>query len=150
MLGGGADELIEGVHDVGEGQGGAFLARELDHGEEAGFAEFVAALVPGFGDAVGVNYEEVVGLDSRDPRYVIFLYLDAQWDVVGFQALDGAIRATENRGIVDLVTLEYSQKVLISTIDDVAKIAEDGKKQREDARKAIATMQLELRNKLTH
>ena len=52
MLGGGADELIEGAHDVGEGQGGAFLTRELDHGEEASFAEFVATLVPGLGDAV--------------------------------------------------------------------------------------------------
>jgi hypothetical protein len=73
VLGGGADELIEGAHDVGEGQGGAFLTRELDHGEEAGFAEFVAALVPSFGDAVGVNYEEVMGFDAGDPRFVVFI-----------------------------------------------------------------------------
>lgn len=100
VLRGCADELVEAAHDAGEYEGGAFLRGDLDDGEQARFTEFVAVFVPGFGYAIGVNHQQIVSLQARDAGGVVFFQLDAERNVLGFQALDAAVFTFENRRIV--------------------------------------------------
>ncbi len=68
--------------------------------EQARIAERRAVFVTRFGDAVGVDDEEVLRLEAREAGRVFFAEFDAEWHVVGFQALDGAVGAAKDRRIV--------------------------------------------------
>ena len=52
------------------------------------------------------------------------------------------------RGVVDIETLQTTNELLISTIDEVAQIHEDGKAKRKEAEKELAAMEEELKAKL--
>ena len=52
------------------------------------------------------------------------------------------------RGIVDIATLKKANDALIATIDDTLRIAEDGKRQRADAEKQLASCEAELKQAL--
>lgn len=58
------------------------------------------------------------------------------------------IAKTSERGVVDIETLQYTQKQLLATIDETERIAADGRKAREEARKTLITMQSDLQAKL--
>jgi len=52
------------------------------------------------------------------------------------------------RGIVDIETLTYTNSALISTLDEVVKITDEGKQKRRDAEAELARIETELKNKL--
>ncbi|MEG0829803.1 MAG: toxic anion resistance protein [Anaerovoracaceae bacterium] len=52
------------------------------------------------------------------------------------------------RGVVDVETLENTNGLLISTIDEVMKIQEEGRQSREAAEQALTKMETELKTKL--
>ncbi len=52
------------------------------------------------------------------------------------------------RGIVDIETLEYTNQMLISTIDEVMQIQDEGRQKREAAEKSLQQMEDDLKNKL--
>ena len=52
------------------------------------------------------------------------------------------------RGIVDIETLKKTNAELISTLDDVLKIQQDGRTQRQNAEAEMAKMESDLKNKL--
>ena len=52
------------------------------------------------------------------------------------------------RGIVDLDTLKNTNKMLIETLDEVAKIQADGRQKRREAEDELAHIEGELKQKL--
>ncbi|MCQ4636517.1 toxic anion resistance protein [Anaerovorax odorimutans] len=52
------------------------------------------------------------------------------------------------RGVVDVETLEHTNELLISTIDEVMQIQEEGRQKRESAEAALIKMENELKQKL--
>jgi len=52
------------------------------------------------------------------------------------------------RGIVDIETLKHTNQSLISTLDEVMQIQEDGKKKRREAEVELTKIETELKNKL--
>jgi len=52
------------------------------------------------------------------------------------------------RGIVDIETLTYTNQALISTLDEVMKITDEGRQKRRDAEVELARIEGELKNKL--
>ena len=52
------------------------------------------------------------------------------------------------RGVVDIETLEHTNELLISTIDEVVQIQEEGRQKRETAEAALMKMENELKQKL--
>ena len=52
------------------------------------------------------------------------------------------------RGVVDIETLEHTNQMLISTIDEVMQIQDEGRAKREEAQKSLQLMENELKNKL--
>ena len=52
------------------------------------------------------------------------------------------------RGVVDVETLEHTNELLISTIDEVVQIQEEGTQKRETAEAALMRMENELKQKL--
>ena len=56
-------------------------------------------------------------------------------------------RETE-RGIVDIETLQHTNQTLISTLDEVIQIQQDGRRRREEAETELRRMECELKNKM--
>lgn len=52
------------------------------------------------------------------------------------------------RGIVDIETLQHTNESLITTLDEVIKIQDEGRAKRRDAEKELVKLESELRNKL--
>lgn len=52
------------------------------------------------------------------------------------------------RGIVDIETLEHTNEMLLSTIDEVMQIQEEGRQKREQAEQSLQRMEDNLKNKL--
>src|SRR5580698_2778482 len=96
----GADEIIEIAHDVGESHGGALGACGFGYGKQTRVAEGGMVFVPSFGNAVGVDDQEVLRIEARQASGIDFGELDAERHIVGLQAFDGAAGAPKNRGIV--------------------------------------------------
>lgn len=59
-----------------------------------------------------------------------------------------AIRTQVERGIVDVAAVKKANDALIATIDDALRIAEDGKRQRVEAEKQLASCEAELKQAL--
>ena len=52
------------------------------------------------------------------------------------------------RGIVDMETLRRTNEMLVSTLDEVARIQSEGREKRAQAELELATLESELKNKL--
>ena len=52
------------------------------------------------------------------------------------------------RGIVDIETLTYTNKMLIDTMDEVLNIQQTGREKRREAEKELANIERELKQKL--
>lgn len=52
------------------------------------------------------------------------------------------------RGIVDIETLKYTNQQLISTLEEVTRIQDDGREKRRQAEKELQQIEGELRKKL--
>lgn len=59
-----------------------------------------------------------------------------------------AIAKESERGIVDLETVQYSNEQLISTLDEVIRIQEEGRQKRRDAEVELGRIEAELKEKL--
>ena len=79
-----------GDDGVEEGLGGLarWRRREVD---QAGFAEFVAGFVEGFGDAVGVESERVPGAEGALADFAIPFFENAEDGGGGVQTVDGVV-----------------------------------------------------------
>lgn len=71
-----------------------------DEIDETGFAKFVAGSVIGFGDAVGVDDEEIAGLERKFLRDAFPVGGHTNDGGSGMEALDGAVDAEKKRGVV--------------------------------------------------
>ena len=52
------------------------------------------------------------------------------------------------RGVVDMETLRRTNEMLVSTLDEVARIQTEGREKRAQAELELATLESELKNKL--
>ena len=52
------------------------------------------------------------------------------------------------KGIVDIETLKHTNSQLISTLDEVVKIQDEGRQKRQEAEMELARIEAELKNKL--
>ena len=52
------------------------------------------------------------------------------------------------RGVVDIETLQYTNQSLISTLDEVMQIQEEGRQKRREAEKELGRIEEELKQKL--
>ena len=59
-----------------------------------------------------------------------------------------AVAKESERGIVDIETLKETNQSLITTLDEVTKIQEEGRQKRQEAQKELARIESELKNKL--
>ena len=58
------------------------------------------------------------------------------------------IARESERGIVDIETLQHTNETLISTLDEVIQIQEEGRQKRREAEQELARLETELKNKL--
>jgi uncharacterized protein YaaN involved in tellurite resistance len=58
------------------------------------------------------------------------------------------IRSQVERGVVDIAAVKRANDALISTIDDALRIADEGKRQREEAEKQLVACEAELKQTL--
>ena len=90
---------------------GAVGADEID---EAGFAKFVAGSVVGFGDAVGIDDEKIAGRERKFLRDACPVGGHADHRGSGMEALDGAVDAEKERGVVTAIgILEQAGNVVV-------------------------------------
>src|SRR5260370_7495007 len=66
--------------------------------EEAWLTEFLAIVVEGFGDAVGVEGEEVTGRELAFADFAIPFFENAEDGGGGVEARHGVVAAQKNRG----------------------------------------------------
>ena len=66
--------------------------------DEAGFAEFVAIFVEGFGDAVGVKGESLAGAEGALADFTIPFFENAEDSGGGIEAVDGIVLAEDECG----------------------------------------------------
>ena len=81
-------ELADVGDDVFEQGLGRLCAMAAEGVDQAGFAEFVAGFVEGFGDAVGVEDERVAGVDGAFANFAIPFFEDAEDGGGGLEAID--------------------------------------------------------------
>ncbi|MGF7011948.1 uncharacterized protein YaaN involved in tellurite resistance [Lachnospiraceae bacterium PF1-22] len=96
--------------------------------------------------ALGVENSKRAMEDARKVTDATNELLKKNADTLKQSTVD--IAKESERGIVDIETLEYSNKQLISTIDEVIKIQEDGKKKREEAEERLVQIENELKHKM--
>lgn len=73
VLRGGTHELIENLHNFGEGQRGSLFRDCLEQRRESGLSEFLMIFVSGLGDAIGVDDQQIQRFQARSARLVGFL-----------------------------------------------------------------------------
>src|ERR1700733_972850 len=100
VLGGSSDKFVEILHNVRQREGRSLTACGFQQGQQARFAKFRLFLVSGFGDAVGVDNQEIRVFEPRDACLVVFQDLDTEGYIVGFQPLNRSILACEDRRVV--------------------------------------------------
>ena len=71
---------------------------ETERVEEARLAELFAIVIEGFGDAVGVEGEDVAGSDLAFADFAVPLFENAKDGGGGVEAGDGVVGAEEKRG----------------------------------------------------
>ena len=90
------------VADVGddgvEERLGALVAVAAQGVDQAGFAEFVMVFVEGFGDAVGVEGEDVAWVDSALADFAVPLFENAEDSGSGVEAIDRIVAAVNECG----------------------------------------------------
>ena len=77
VLRSGAHEVIEVAHDIRESHGRAFRVGVLGDCEEASVAERGAVLVTRFGDAIGIDDEQILRLEVCVTCRIFFAEFDA-------------------------------------------------------------------------
>ncbi len=96
--------------------------------------------------AVGLNHSAQAAKAQRQVSDATNELLKKNAQMLKMATLETAKEA--ERGIVDMETLKQTNQMLISTLDDVMKIQEEGRMKRRDAEQELGRIEEELRQKL--
>lgn len=96
--------------------------------------------------ALGVNHSKQAAEAQREVTDMTNALLRKNAETLKMATTETA-RELE-RGVVDIETLTSTNEMLISTIDDVMKIQEEGRAKRRDAEVQLQKMEADLKNKL--
>ena len=96
--------------------------------------------------ALGVEHSKQAAQAQREVTDMTNELLRKNADTLKMATVDTAKEL--ERGVVDMETLKHTNEMLISTIDEVAQINEDGRVKRREAEKELAAMEQELKEKL--
>ncbi len=98
--------------------------------------------------AVGLNHSTEAARAQRQVSDTTNELLKKNAQVLKMATIDTAKEA--ERGIVDMETLKSTNQTLISTLDEVLKIQEDGRERRREAQQELGRIEEELRQKLLY
>ncbi len=96
--------------------------------------------------AVGLNHSSEAAKAQKAVSDTTNELLKRNAQMLKLATVDTAKEA--ERGIVDIETLQAANQTLISTLDEVMKIQEEGRKKRHDAKAELGRIEGELRQKL--
>ncbi len=96
--------------------------------------------------AIGLNHSSEAARAQREVTDMTNELLKKNADALKTATIETA-KETE-RGIVDIETLTATNQTLISTLDEVMKIQEDGRAKRQSAEQELARIEQEMQNKL--
>ena len=98
--------------------------------------------------AVGLNHSTEAARAQRQVSDTTNELLKKNAQMLKMATIDTAKEA--ERGIVDMETLKSTNQTLISTLDEVLKIQEDGRERRREAQQELGRIEEELRQKLLY
>ena len=98
--------------------------------------------------AVGLNHSTEAARAQRQVSDTTNELLKKNAQMLKMATIDAAKEA--ERGIVDMETLKSTNQTLISTLDEVLKIQEDGRERRREAQQELGRIEEELRQKLLY
>jgi len=97
------------VGDYGGEQGlGRVVAVAAEGVDEAGFAEFFVCVVHGLGYAVGVESEEIAGVEMGFAYGALPSFEQAENGGSGFETVDGVVAAQKQRA--EMAAVDVAQK----------------------------------------
>ena len=96
--------------------------------------------------ALGVSHAEEASRAQREVSDMTNVLLQRNAEVLKIAAVESAKES--ERGIVDMETLKNTNAALISTLDEVVKIQEEGREKRRTAELEMQNMENELKQKL--
>ena len=96
--------------------------------------------------AMGLAHSQQAIQAQRDVTDMTNQLLKQNADALKMGTLETAKES--ERGIVDIETLQYTNQSLISTLDEVMKIQEEGRQKRKEAEKELGRIEEELKQKL--
>ena len=96
--------------------------------------------------ALGVSHAEEASRAQREVSDMTNVLLQRNAEVLKIAAVESAKES--ERGIVDMETLKNTNAALISTLDEVVKIQEEGREKRRAAEIEMQNMESELKQKL--
>lgn len=96
--------------------------------------------------AMGLAHSQQAIQAQRDVTDMTNQLLKQNTDALKMGTLETAKES--ERGIVDIETLQYTNQSLISTLDEVMKIQEEGRQKRKEAEKELGRIEEELKQKL--
>lgn len=96
--------------------------------------------------ALGVSHAEEASRAQREVSDMTNVLLQRNAEVLKIAAVESAKES--ERGIVDMETLKNTNAALISTLDEVVKIQEEGREKRRAAELEMQNMENELKQKL--
>lgn len=96
--------------------------------------------------ALGVSHSQQAAAAQREVSEMTNQLLRRNAETLKMATIDTA-RESE-RGIVDIETLKATNESLISTLDEVQKIQEEGRQRRQEAEAELGRIETELRQKL--
>lgn len=96
--------------------------------------------------ALGINHSKQAMEAQREVTNVTNELLKKNADMLKMATVE--VAKESERGIVDIETLKHTNEQLISTLDEVLKIQEEGRTKRDAASKELAKIETELKEKL--
>lgn len=96
--------------------------------------------------AVGVEHSAQAAKAQREVTDMTNALLRKNADTL--KAATAETQRESERGIVDIETLKHTNETLISTLDDVVKIQQDGREKRAQAEQELRKLESDLKNKL--
>ena len=96
--------------------------------------------------ALGINHSKQAMEAQREVTNVTNELLKKNADMLKMATVD--VAKESERGIVDIETLKHTNEQLISTLDEVLRIQEEGRTKRAEASKELAKIETELKEKL--
>ncbi len=96
--------------------------------------------------ALGINHSKQAMEAQREVTNVTNELLKKNADMLKMATVE--VAKESERGIVDIETLKHTNEQLITTLDEVLKIQEEGRTKRDAASKELAKIETELKEKL--